>query len=98
MISMGIQEATAALIGNQVGALNIPIAHRYAKIILSWALFIGIIVSAVLLFCREGIASIFTSDEALLKLIVAVFPIFSCANIIDCLLLAVQGFVRALGI
>ena len=98
MISVGIQEATAALIGNQVGALNIPLAQRYGKIIMGWALAIGIFVSTILYIFRESIAGLFTDDPALIPLVLSTVTILVVANVLDSILLTVQGCVRALGI
>jgi len=49
MIFLGIQEASAALIGQKVGAVNILVAHRYVKTIFFLGIGVAVTVSALLL-------------------------------------------------
>lgn len=99
MINLGMQESSTALIGNQIGAMNIPLAKRYAKIIFCETVAIGILVSILLFTLRERIVGIFTSDPALTSLCLSVFPFYCIyGNNIDSMLMPFQGMIRALGI
>ena len=98
MVSMGIQEASTALIGDQIGALNIPMAYRYTKIIFFISMSIGCLVSILLFSLRYEIAHLFTNDPTIVTIMAQVLPIYCIFNIQDSMTNVVFGCVRALGI
>ena len=68
MIPLGIQEATCCIIGNCIGANNVPLAKRFFKLISTCALIIILLVSMTVLLTRTQIIEIFTADEDLIKM------------------------------
>ena len=68
MVPLGIQEATCCIIGNCIGANNVPLAKRFFKLISTCALIIILLVSMTVLLTRTQIIEIFTADEDLIKM------------------------------
>ena len=62
MVVTGIQEATCSLIGNSIGANNVPLAKRFFKLIMTYTTFFVAIASLILFLFRKQIGSIFTDD------------------------------------
>ena len=98
MVNLGIQEASAALTGNWIGAMNVPQAKRYQKVILCHALGIGILMSVLLLSFGRNIVGLFTADQGLIDMVMKAYPIYCLGNLIDAMNCAYQGCSRALGI
>lgn len=98
MVNLGIQEASATLIGNQIGALNVQEAKSFAKTIFMLALGIGVVVSSLLLIYKHEISWLFTTNPEIESLTVKIFPLLFVANIIDSMQMCQQGCVRALGL
>jgi Na+-driven multidrug efflux pump len=99
MINVGLSEASTALIGNQIGALNVPGAKKYAKVIFCLSSAFGYFISVILYLSRKQITALFTKDENLVKIILSLY-LFICfgANIVGSLKVPFLGMVRAIGI
>ena len=67
MVPLGIQEATCCIIGNCIGANNVPLAKRFFKLISTCALIMITLVSMTVILTRTQIIEIFTADEDLIK-------------------------------
>ena len=83
MINMGLQEASAALIGNQIGAVNVPLAKRYHKVIFCLCLTSGIIISILLFKYNTVLIKLFTEDQILIDLSKTVFGVLCYGVVID---------------
>ena len=62
MIPLGIQEAACAVVGNCIGANNVPLAKRFFCQIIIVVVCSIFIVFSVLFFLREKIAKLLTDD------------------------------------
>ena len=98
-INLGVQEAATALIGNQIGAMNVDLAKKYTGVIAINGFIVVSIVSVCLFVFRFEIIKLFTSDETLTSTVLTLIPI-TCGIFIyiDAPLTILQGCVRALGI
>ena len=61
-INSGIQEATAAVVGNQVGSLNVPLAKKYAWTAYANGILLSSLVSILVFAFRVQIIYLFTDD------------------------------------
>ena len=52
MIAYGTSMAASTLVGNSIGAGDVPLAKKYAKIILIGAFFINLVVAGMLFLLR----------------------------------------------
>ena len=73
-VNISCNETAVVLIGNQIGANNVPLAKRYAKLIFCLALAIGCFNLTLLITWHNAIASIFTSHPDLIDSIVFMIP------------------------
>ena len=53
MISLGIQEATCGIIGNCIGAHNVPLAKRFFSVITKFTMATIMVLSLFILLGRE---------------------------------------------
>ena len=60
MVPVGIQEATCGIIGNCIGANNVPLAKRFFAIITKFTLSLIILIGIVIFVARKSIVSLFT--------------------------------------
>ena len=68
MVPMGIQSAACAIIGEQIGANNVPLAKDYFWLMQKLTLVILLVIQAVFYFNRDAIVGIFTKDEEVREL------------------------------
>ena len=61
-IPVGIQEATCGIIGNCIGANNVPLAKRFFKLITTFSVVIIILMSIIVICTHTQIIEIFTDD------------------------------------
>ena len=64
MVTLGIQEATCGIIGNCIGAHNVPLAKRFFGVITKFTMATILLMSLTILFAREQIVAFYTADEA----------------------------------
>ena len=98
---VGIQEAACVLIGNKIGANDVPLAKRFAAITLFQGLAFALMVSTALFVFRVDITRVFRTegDDGLkVHMALAVIPLFALTNIVDMCLNFFMGCVCALGI
>ena len=88
MIPQGMQEASCAIIGNEIGAHNVRQARRYYRVISAIVALITVTISLLIYFFREGITSLFTQEPSVYALTVQVMPILAILHLADC----VQGY------
>ena len=62
MVALGIQESTCALIGNCIGANNVPLAKRFYNMISKFTITLVCILSFVTFLTSGKIAQLFTQD------------------------------------
>ena len=68
MVALGIQEATCGIMGNCIGANNVPLAKRFFTLIATFSMAIIISLSVTVLCLRIPIIEIFTHDEDLIEM------------------------------
>ena len=61
-VNLGFQETACVLVGAQIGAMNVPLAKKYARYILIHALGTALLVSVLLFVFRSQVAGWFSSD------------------------------------
>ena len=61
--SLGVQMATCTVIGNCIGANNVPLAKRFFKLINYFVASMILMLCFVTFVAREGIAACFSNDE-----------------------------------
>ena len=61
MIALGIQEGTCTLIGNCIGANNVPLAKRFYHLIAKITTVLVVLLSLVTLIARKPIVALFTT-------------------------------------
>ena len=87
-INLGTQEAATTVIGNQVGAMNVNLAKKYAKTSTANSLLNATLVSLTLYLFRYQIIELFTSDATLIDILISLIPITCAAfNFIDALIM-----------
>ena len=64
MAPLGIQEATTGVIGNCIGANNVPLAKRFFRMITLMNVFVTVLMSASVLFGRYRFVAFFTEDPS----------------------------------
>ena len=69
MVPLGIQEATCGIIGNCIGNSNVDLANRFFWLITKITFGLAIIISLVVLFCRNWIARCFTDDVTVKEIV-----------------------------
>ena len=77
MVPMGMQEAACAIIGNEVGAGNVPLAKKYYRVISAIAGSALILISLFCFFCRQAIVDLFTNVPSVNALTVTIMPILA---------------------
>ena len=83
MTPLGIQEATCALIGNCIGANNVPLAQRFFSLIFKINGLTVIILSLLILFARKQIAQFYTGNAEVLDIMVPFLILTSFTFLFD---------------
>ena len=83
MMTLGIQEATCGIIGNCIGANNVPLAKRFFGIITKFTMSTILVMSLIIFFARESIIAFYTTDEAVKATCSRVFVILACVFMFD---------------
>lgn len=95
--------AASTLVGNSIGAENIPLAKKYAAIIMRGAVFVNVTVALVLYLLRHAVTSIYIAETDqdsidVAKLTVETIP-FLCVHLVSDLTQGVQGgIIRGIGL
>ena len=98
MIPLGMQEASCALIGNEIGANNPKLAKKYYKVISTITFLCLIVICLLMGFGRKIIASVFTDDIKVQNMTASVLIVLSVTILFDGLMCYSQGPVKALGL
>ena len=98
MISVGIQEATGALIGNSIGANNVTLAYRFFWMTLKFTVVLTLIVSALTIVLRVPITHMFTEDEELIVMVAPLMVLTGFNFLADGTAGYLNGPIRALGL
>ena len=64
MVPLGIQEATCGLVGNCIGANNVPLAKRFFRIITKFTITIVTAMCLMTYFARYQIVAFYTEEES----------------------------------
>ena len=68
MVPIGIQAVTCGIIGNCIGANNVPLAKRFFKLISICTYTLILLLSVTVIFTRTQIIEIFTDDKDLISM------------------------------
>ena len=100
MLSLGVQEAACVLVGNQIGANNVPLAKYYARMTFAQSMAFASVTSTLIFAFRDDLCRIFSDGETGIdvRMALAVIPIFAAYNLVDMCLSFFLGLIRALGI
>ena len=98
MVPMGVQSASCAIIGEQIGAGRVALAKEYFRLMSLICLVMLLVVQMLFYFFREPIIRSFTTDLAVEQLAHECFFIVVLAFIPDMVQGSLQGVIRALGI
>ena len=74
------------LVGNQIGANNVPLAKRIASLIYMEAMIFTFLIAVVLYVSREPLANLFTDTKQIdlnVEPAIAIIPIICIANLSD---------------
>lgn len=94
MIPLSISLALTIVVGHEVGAKRLKGAKQYSYLGIGMALFLSVISAALIYFFRPEVASIYTSDDAVLKLTqdFLIYAIFF--QLSDAIAAPIQGALR----
>ena len=96
MIPVAMSSATCALMGNSIGANNIPLAQRFLALTWKITLLVVVILALTVIFTRRFIVSAYTQDEELIEMAASVLIITGCNYLGDGMQGYLQGPIRAL--
>ena len=97
MISLGIQQGTSALIGNCIGANNVPLAKRFYHLIAKITTLVVIMLSLLTLIERPIILYL-TSSEKVQERANVLFIIVAVMKLYDSFKCFMQGAICAMGL
>ena len=98
MIPLGIQEASSSIIGNCIGANNVPLAKRFFAIINKLTLGIVCVICLGIGLFRNQIVTLFVTDEVVVAMTVPVILLTAFNMIFDGMQGYLQGPIRGLGL
>ena len=98
MVPQGIQKATSGIIGNCIGANNIPLAQRFFKIISLFTLAVLIFLSILLVSAREQIVGFYTKEAEIQAICERGFLLIAISCLFNGLEGYLQGPIRAMGL
>ena len=96
MIPIAMSSATCALMGNSIGANNVPLARRFFALTWKITMLIVVILAVTVILARHQIVSVYTHDEALIQMTAPLLIIIGCNYLGDGLQSYLQGPIRAL--
>ena len=97
-IPLGITEATGALLGNSIGANNVPLAERFFRLIFSISFVTMLLIGAVIVLARSQIVKLFSSEEDLSEMTLQAMIILGIRFLPVGLQAVLHGPIRALGL
>ena len=83
MIPLGMQEASCAIIGIEIGANNVPLAKRYASVISTIAFCTIIGIALLLYYFSVSIAALFSEDPDVFNLTIKAIQILAILHLAD---------------
>ena len=86
------------MIGNCIGAQNVPLAKRFFKLISCVTEFVILLMAAMTFLSRDKIVAYFTDDEELAQLTTGILIIAVYISPLDGSQTCLQGPIRALGL
>ena len=98
MVPLGVQEATSALIGNCIGANNVPLAKRFNSLNSKFALACVLTLAITTALCRDYIVSCFTQDAEVTEIAKFALLISCLWSVFDGMQGYYQGPIRGLGL
>ena len=68
MVPLGIQEAVCGLVGNCIGANNVPLAKRFFTLTMKVTIALILLIVITTILARRQLAQVFTNDELLIEM------------------------------
>ena len=97
-VPLGITEATSALLGNSIGANNVPLAKRFAGMIFKFAALVVFSLGALVILARSFITDLFATEENLVAMTSKLVIVLGCCFLVDGMQATLHGPIRALGL
>ncbi len=94
MLPLSISMGATILVGFEIGAKRLPDAKRYSWLGVAAAVSLSLISSGILYFLREPIASLYSSDPAVIALAVQFLIFAALFQVSDAVQAPVQGALR----
>ena len=98
MIALGIQEGTCTLIGNCIGANNVPLAKQFYHLSAKITTVVALLCSLITLLARKPIVALITSDQNVQEMVEGLFILVSIMKLVDSFQCYLQGPIRAMGL
>jgi len=98
MFGSGLQEASSSLIGNMIGANKVGLAWHYAQILSVFTILFALASQVPLFFYLDDIVNVFTKEEKVKDLLVAVLPLIFICFFFDAVQAQRQGVIRGLSL
>ena len=97
-VARGIYNATAVIVGNCIGAQNVPLAKRFISLIAKVSLGAQILLSTLLVSTRSQIISCYTEDERVHVILMPVLVLLAFASLFDGFQNFLRGPIYAMGL
>ena len=97
-VPLGFTEASGALLGNSIGANNVPLAYRFFALILKLAIATMFLISTMVVLGRAILIHLFTDDEALSNVTDKALIVLGCVFFSDGLQGIMHGPLRSMGL
>ncbi|KAK1304461.1 Protein TRANSPARENT TESTA 12 [Acorus calamus] len=77
MIMLGISNAASIRVGNELGAAHPRVARFAVIVVVSTCIVISIILSGIVLVCREPLSKLYTSSQDVIDMVVKLMPLLA---------------------
>ena len=94
---MSFSICAAVLVGNAVGAADIPRAKRQGGMVIVLAVAVQCLIVAFMLFGRSYWPRLFTEDPEVLSIVIRIVPLLCWFTVVDCVQTSVGGMLRGCG-
>ena len=97
MVPFGVGQAAAVLVGNAIGAGEMPLARRHALASLFYGVGFMAVAASLFLLVPETIARLYTTDPATLALAASLIPVAGVFQLFDGMQAVAAGILRGAG-
>ena len=97
MVPLGAQVAAIVCVGNAIGEGNYKKADSYFKLVALYSFILDSILAITIFFLKEGLASLYTSEENLIPLVTEAYNVMLLILLLHGMAMVQAGAVRGLG-